>query len=72
MSVMFHELSHDILNAVHDDSHKFNLMHSTNLPENTTQITNQMAVLLSEYLPNEVTKRYRFLNKKTAAVEIIN
>ena len=38
MSVMFHELSHDILNAEHDDSNENNLMHTVNLPKTQQEL----------------------------------
>jgi len=63
MSVMFHELSHDILNAEHDDSNENNLMHTVNLPKTQQELINQTAVLLSEYFPNQVKYNLKFKNK---------
>ncbi len=62
MSVMFHELSHDILNAEHDNSNENNLMHTVNLPKTQQALINQTAVLLSEYFPNEVKYNLKFKN----------
>lgn len=48
-SVMFHELSHDILNAEHDDSFSNNLMHSSRGPQNAEELIDDFKNILVKY-----------------------
>ena len=49
ISVMFHELCHDIFNAEHDDSYSSNLMHSSRGPQNYKELIDDFNRILFKY-----------------------
>ena len=49
ISVMFHELCHDIFNAQHDDSSRSNLMHSSRGPQNAEELIDDFKNILVKY-----------------------
>ena len=49
ISVMFHELCHDIFNAQHNDSSRSNLMHSSEGPQNAEELIDDFKNILVKY-----------------------
>ena len=68
MSVMYHELSHDILNAEHDDSKPNNLMHSTNLPKTEGELYTQILEVFKQYFPQDFELNAHLSNNSPSKV----